>query len=137
MELSTPTCDPRFRLEDLRELAEIGLLRLPVQEAESRRAKRMQAVVASASELSRRLASHTHCMLVNCQGSHGVGNLVEESEQLHSALTQYAELVRSVVTDCRRAIDGFGTIASVESGADPRGDTAPVNRPRGVQRRAG
>jgi hypothetical protein len=137
MELSTLTRDPAFNLDDLRALADMGLLRLPIEEAESRRANRMRAVVATATELSRTLASYTHCMLVNCQGSHGTGNLVTETEQLHAALARYAELVRSVASDRRRILDTSGTGPTIESAAGTRERATVDTGSKAARRKAG
>lgn len=104
MELSTPTRDATIRLDDLRALAALGLLRLPAGEAEARRAARMRTMVDAASQLTRAVAAHTHCLLVNCQGSHGTGNLADETERLHAALAEYGELVRELGREGRHLL---------------------------------
>jgi hypothetical protein len=93
--------------DDLVTLAHVALLRLPLRGPESERAARFRTLIAAASELSRTVASHTHCMLVNCQGSHGVGDLAAESRELFHALARYAELVREIAREYRRfTVDG-------------------------------
>ena len=96
MDQPTKHRNATVRLDDLRALTELGLLRLPSPAAESRRTTHMRTVVAAASDLDRALASQIRCMLVNCQGSHGAGDLPRETEELHAALMQYAELVHDV-----------------------------------------
>lgn len=105
MELSIASSDVTIRLDDLRVLTELGLLRLPSPDAESRRATSMRNVVAAATTLNQALASHARCMLVNCQGTHGAGDLATETEQLHAALARYAELIQGAVRD-REGITG-------------------------------
>ena len=108
--------DTTIRLEDLHVIAQLGLLRHATKDAEARRAKAMRVVADAAAELTRALGSHTRCFLVNCQGSHGAGDLPEETEQLHAALAQYAAVVEHTVRE-RRQIDG--SVAS-ESRAESR-----------------
>jgi hypothetical protein len=105
MELSAVPRDVTHSIDELRMLAEICLLRLPIREAESRRAARMRTVVAAAADLTKALGDHTHCMLVNCQGSHGAGDLAAETERLHVAFANYCEVLRSVTKDHRRLLE--------------------------------
>ena len=97
MELSGTPFDATISLENLRVATQIGLLRLPTQEAEAERVARMRALVAAEADLNRALSTHARCFLVNCQGSHGTGNLAYETEQLHAALTRYAALIQESV----------------------------------------
>ena len=97
--------DATLRLEDLQVVAQLGLLRHSAEDAEARRAAAMRVVADAAAELTRALTSHTRCFLVNCQGSHGAGNLLEETALLHAALVQYAAIVQHTVRE-RRQIDG-------------------------------
>jgi hypothetical protein len=105
MELASVPRDVTYSIEELRALAEICVSRLPIREAEAKRAARMRSVVAAAADLGRALGAHTHSMLVNCQGSHGNGNLARETEELHVALARYAEVVRGLAKDHRRLLD--------------------------------
>jgi hypothetical protein len=119
MELSHPDHDATLSLEDLQVIAEIGLLRNPIREAETKRAALVRTIVVAQSELAHALASHTRCMLVNGQGTPGIGNLAQETEQLHAAFARYAELVRSAASDRRRFVDN--TIGRI--GVDGEGVT--------------
>jgi hypothetical protein len=124
MELSTPAQDATVCLDDLRALAELGLMRLSGPEEEARRAARMRLVVAAASDLSHTLVSHTRCMLVNCQGSRGVGNLAYETDQLHAALSRYADLVHDVVREGPRIVEA----ASADDTKRHRSQEVPAPR---------
>jgi hypothetical protein len=97
MELTSTPPEATISLEELQLVTQLGLLRLPTQEAETKRLALMRALVAAEADLNRALSTHTRCFLVNCQGSHGTGNLAYETEQLHAALTRYAELVQTTV----------------------------------------
>src|SRR5687768_18554085 len=110
MERSEPS-ETTIRLEDLRVIAQLALLRHATADAEARRATAMRAVADAAAELTRALGSHTRCFLVNCQGSHGAGDLEEETEQLYAALAHYAALVQHTVRE-RRQIDGSVVVES-------------------------
>jgi hypothetical protein len=105
MEPSQSAPHVTLRLSDLQALAQISTLRLPLREAESRRAARVRAVLAAGSDLSRQLAAHTHCLLVNCQGSHGTGDLERETAELHAAAARYVALVGELVRDYGRLLD--------------------------------
>ena len=109
MDQSTKHRTATVRVDDLRALTELGLLRLPSPAAESRRAAHMRTVVVAATALNHALASQIRCMLVNCQGSHGAGDLARETEELHAALMQYAELVHDVGRDRERILTGVAT----------------------------
>jgi hypothetical protein len=87
--------------EDLQALAELATMRLPLRAPESRRVERIRTLLVASSELCRTLSAHTHCALVNCQGSHGTGSLEHEGEALFSAIQQYAELLHELVADYR------------------------------------
>ena len=87
--------------EDLQALAELATMRLPLRAPESRRVERMRTLLVASSELCRTLSAHTHCALVNCQGSHGTGSLEQEGEALFAAIQQYAGLLHELVADYR------------------------------------
>jgi hypothetical protein len=121
MDQSTKHRNATVRLDDLRALTELGLLRLPSPAAESRRAAHMRTVVAAASALNHALTSQIRCMLVNCQGSHGAGDLLRETEELYAALVQYAELVHDVGRDRERIVTGVATeVMKVQDASEPR-----------------
>ena len=122
MERSTSP-DTTIRLEDLQMIAQLGLLRHATADAEARRAKAMRTVADAAAELTRALGSHTRCFLVNCQGSHGAGDLLEETEQLHAALANYAALVQHTVRE-RRQIDGSVPVESRKTAGAREGRAA-------------
>ena len=115
MEHSMPS-DATIRLEDLQVIAQLGLLRHSAEDVEARRAAAMRVVADAAAELTRALTSHTRCFLVNCQGSHGAGNLLEETVELHAALANYAAVVEHMVRE-RRQIDGSVPSESRKPGA--------------------
>jgi hypothetical protein len=109
------------RLDDLRALTELGLLRLPSADAEARRTAHMRTVVAAASELDRALASQIRCMLVNCQGSRGAGDLARETDALYAALLQYTELVHDVGRDRERIMTGAAPeVMKDQDASEPR-----------------
>ena len=87
--------------EDLQALAELATMRLPLRAPESRRVERIRTLLVASSELCRTLSAHTHCALVNCQGSHGTGSLEHEGDALFAAIQQYAELLHELVADYR------------------------------------
>jgi hypothetical protein len=121
MDQSTKSRNATVRLDDLRALTELGLLRLPSPAAESRRAAHMRAVVTAATALNHALASQIRCMLVNCQGSHGAGDLARETDQFHAALMHYAELVHDVGRDRERIMTGVATeVVKAEDASDVR-----------------
>ena len=132
MERSIPS-DATIRLQDLQVIAQLGLLRHATADAEARRAKAMRAVADAAAELTRAIGSHTRCFLVNCQGSHGAGNLLEETEQLHAALARYAAIVEHTVRE-RRQIDGSAltesrrTTGAREARTPSSPSTSPLRR---------
>ncbi|AHG89399.1 hypothetical protein J421_1862 [Gemmatirosa kalamazoonensis] len=102
MDLVSTADSVTIRHDDLATLAQVALLRLPLRAAESERAARYRTLVAAATELARVLNSHIHCTLVNCQGSHGVGDLSAEADELFVALERYGTLVRQVAAEYRR-----------------------------------
>src|SRR5688500_7602269 len=87
--------------EDLETLAQVAMLRFPLRASEARRLERMRAVLAAGAELGRTLGSYTHCGLVNCQGSHGVGSLCAEGEAFFAAFVRYTELMHEVAEEYR------------------------------------
>ena len=99
---TTTTDDPVLRQADLEAVASIAMLRLPLRGPECARAARMRTLLSAASELSRVLASHTHTMLVNCQGSHGTGDPTLVTAELTDALRRYSDLVRQTADEYRR-----------------------------------
>jgi len=134
MELSRTPSDATVSLEDLRVAAQIGLLRLPTQEAEAKRLTLMRALVAAEADLNRALGTHARCFLVNCQGSHGTGNLAYETEQLHAALTRFLELVQETVRSPQHL--GDSAVSEGRRGAATR-ETGPVSgTPKVALRRA-
>lgn len=121
-----PTPPPQVTLsrDDLATIAEVATLRFPLRVAESRRLERMRTLVASANELCRTLGAYTHCALVNCQGSHGVGSVHEQGEAFHAALERYAALVREVAADYRRFTE------EAPAGFVPTGELERIQRPQ-------
>ena len=92
-------------LMELRALSEICTLRLPLREAEHRRVERVREALAAGSELARAVGSHTHCLLVNCQGSHGAGDPAREADALHAALARYSALVGALTQEYPHLIE--------------------------------
>lgn len=137
MELSNRDHDATISLEDLQAIAEIGLLRMPIKEVESKRAALVRTIVAAESELAHILASHTRCMLVNGQGTPGIGNLAHETERLHAALARYAELVRDVSSDRRRLAEIASGRSRTEGIEMSRDRAAGSSSPNAPLRRAG
>ncbi|MEO5816088.1 MAG: hypothetical protein ABIT20_12500 [Gemmatimonadaceae bacterium] len=82
-----------FSPRDLAVVARVVTARLPLREGETRRLARMRQLLASAGELNRTLATHTHHSLVNCQGSHGVGDIAVDTNALFEALAEFAVLI--------------------------------------------
>ena len=126
MELTSTPPEATISLEELQIVTQLGLLRLPTQEAETKRVTLMRALVAAEADLNRALSAHTRCFLVNCQGSHGTGNLAYETEQLHAALTRYAELVRATVR-ALHLVDG-GVVTEGRKGAASRTPKVTLRR---------
>ena len=111
---------PILTREDLATIAEVATLRFPLRAAESRRLERMRTLLAASTELCRTLNAYTHCALVNCQGSHGVGSVREQGEAFHVALERYAGLVREVASDYRRfTVDTADAPAELEFPVEP------------------
>ncbi len=134
MELSRTPPDATISLEDLRVATQLGLLRLPTQEAETRRVTLMRALVAAEADLNRALGIHSRCFLVNCQGSHGTGNLAYETEQLHAALARYATLIQETVYE-HQHMDGSAATESRKDAAS-RDNRATPGTPKVILRRA-
>jgi hypothetical protein len=80
----------------------------------------MRLLLASAGELNRTLATHTHRALVNCQGSHGVGDIAVDTNALFEALANYAALIRETA-DAYRWLNTAD--ADVEVSLDARHDS--------------
>ena len=121
MDQPTKHRNATVRPDDLRALTELGLLRLPSPAAEARRTAHMRTVVDAATALNHALASQIRCMLVNCQGSHGAGDLGRETEELYAALVRYAELVHDVGRDRERIITGVATeVVKSQETSEPR-----------------
>lgn len=136
MELPNSDTHATISLEDLQAVTEMGLARMSIQEAEAKRGALVRRILAAESELAHILASHTRCMLVNGQGTPGVGNLAHETVLLHTALTQYARLVHDVAHDRRRAVDGATSRARGHASDTARERTAERSTPRPSLRRA-
>ena len=120
MEQPTKTRNATVRLDDLLALTEHGLLRLPSADAEARRTEHMRTVLAAASELDRALASQIRCMLVNCQGSRGNGDLAEETDAMFAALLRFTELVHDIGRDRERIMSGPAEVLKVQESSDAR-----------------
>jgi hypothetical protein len=120
MEQSTKSRNATVRLDDLRALTELGLLRLHSADAEARRTAHMRTVLAAATELDRALASQIRCMLVNCQGSRGNGDLAQETDAMFAALLRYTELVHDIGRDRERIVSGPAEVLKVQEGSDAR-----------------
>jgi hypothetical protein len=97
-----PPAQAAIACDDLATLAEVAMLRFPLRAAESRRLERMRAVLAASTELGQAVSAYTHCALVNCQGSHGVGSVREQGVAFYAALERYAVLVRELADDYRQ-----------------------------------
>jgi hypothetical protein len=114
-----PPFTARIAAEDLATLAEVASLRFPLRAAESRRLERMRTLLAAATDVGQALGAYTHCALVNCQGSHGVGSVHEHGERFMVALTLYAELVRDVAAEYRHHVDGGSQSPRLLAGLGP------------------
>ncbi|MGZ8376666.1 MAG: hypothetical protein ACXWZS_07035 [Gemmatirosa sp.] len=110
--------------EDLATLAQVAMLRFPLRAAESRRLERMRVLLAASAELGRALNAYTHCGLVNCQGSHGVGSLGTEGEAFYTAFVQYADLMRETAAEFRRFTDEGPAAAVALVGSEPQLEVA-------------
>jgi hypothetical protein len=107
--------------DDLQALAELATMRLPLRAPESRRLERMRTLLVASSELCRALSAHTHCALVNCQGSHGTGSLHEEGEALFQAMTRYSALLHEMVSDYQHlTAETVAPVLTLESGGTRR-----------------
>jgi hypothetical protein len=97
-----------FSPRDLAVVARVVTARLPLREGEARRLARMRQLLASAGELNRTLAAHTHRSLVNVQGSQGVGDIAVDTNALYESLAEYAELIRETA-------DAYRWLATAEA----------------------
>ncbi|MDB4882106.1 MAG: hypothetical protein JWL95_872 [Gemmatimonadetes bacterium] len=108
-----------FSRRDLAVVAEAVTARFPLRAGEARRLARMRLLLASAADLNRTLATHTHRSLVHCQGSHGVGDIAVDTHALFEALGAYAALIR----DTADAYRGLETDTDVEMRREVARDT--------------
>ena len=92
--------------DDLRVVAQALMLRLPLRGAETRRVARMHELLERSSELGRAVTAQTHCGRVHCQGSHGAGDLIGDTDALQRAFAAYASLVQAVAAEYRGVVDG-------------------------------
>jgi hypothetical protein len=120
MEQPTKTRNATVRLDDLRALTDLGLLRLPSADGEARRTAHMRTILAAATDLDRALASQIRCMLVNCQGSRGNGDLAQETDAMFAALLRYTELVHDIGRDRERIVSGPAEVLRVQEGSEAR-----------------
>jgi hypothetical protein len=103
----SPGPSAAFQRRELDAVRRVVLMRLPQHTAEWHRLQRMRALIDAASELSRVLASHTRCTLVDCGGSQGTGDLAAETERLFEALERYADVVRDIAVEYDRFADAL------------------------------
>lgn len=87
--------------EDLQIVAEMAVMRLPLRAPEQRRVSRIRELLAAEAELGRAVSAHTQHALINCQGSHGAANLVDDTTTLFQALVSYAALLKLVAAEYR------------------------------------
>jgi len=92
--------------DDLRVVAQALMLRLPLRAAESRRVSRMHELLDRSSELARAVVAQTHCGRVHCQGTHGAGDLVADTDALQVAFAAYASIVQAIAEEYRSIVDG-------------------------------
>lgn len=137
MELTNSDTHAMISLEDLQAVTEMSLARMPIPERESTRAALVRKIIAAESELAHILASHTRCMLVNGQGTPGVGNLAQETLRLHATLAQYAQLVHDVAHGRGRPVEGVTGWGRAEASDAVRARAAGSSIPRPSLRRAG
>lgn len=109
--------------QDLVVVAEAVMARFDVRANEARRLVRMRQLLASAAGLNRTLATHTHRALVHGQGSHGVGDIAEDSLAMFDALAGYATLIRETAEEYR----WLATDTDVQMGLDI-GASSPTER---------
>ena len=105
--------------EDFESVANAVMDRFSLRAAEGRRLAMVRELLATAAELNRTLATHTHRSLVHCQGSHGVGDIAADTVALFEALDAFA-------TRLRDTADAYRTMASfrddqmrLDSAGDP------------------
>jgi hypothetical protein len=110
-----------FAQQDLDAVSDVAMMRLPLRAAEWQRLQRMRALLDAATELTRQFGSYTQCMLVNCGGSHGVGDLSAETEAMFGALERYATVVREIAAEYARMrttrVPDLGLLAGSAAGA--------------------
>jgi hypothetical protein len=87
--------------DDLRIVAEMVEMRLPLRTPEQRRVQRAREVLAAEADLARAISVHTQHALISCQGSHGAANLADDTASLYAALANYAAVVREVADEYR------------------------------------
>jgi hypothetical protein len=90
--------------EDLRIVAAVVEMRLPLRAPEQRRVARARQVLAAEAELGRAVTVHTQHALISCQGSHGAANLPEDTAALYAALASYATIIRDVADEYRSLV---------------------------------
>jgi hypothetical protein len=90
--------------DDLDVVTHVAMMRLPLRAAETHRLELMRMLLEAEADLSRALAAHTHCALVNFRGSHGTSDLGGEARLLWEALERYTELVADVAAEYRLAV---------------------------------
>jgi hypothetical protein len=113
--------------EDLRVAAHAMLLRLPLRTPETRRIARVRELLDVSSELTRLMAAQTHCGRVQCQGSHGTGDLVAQTETLYESLAVFGALVQEIAREYRKVVapdaspslDGFPMLSTAASASAP------------------
>ena len=103
---------------DLAVVAEAVTARFPLRAGETRRLARVRQLLASAGELNRMLAAHTHRVLVHCQGSHGVGDITMDSQALYEALAAYAVLIQETADAYRGLEDDTEVQMRLDVGRD-------------------
>jgi hypothetical protein len=102
-ELEIPTASVISR-EDLRIVAEMVEMRLPLRAPEQRRVQRAREVLAAEAELARAISVHTQHALISCQGSHGAANLADDTASLHASLAHFAAVIRDVADEYRSLV---------------------------------
>jgi len=111
-ELEIPTSTVISR-EDLRIVADVVEMRLPLRTPEQRRVVRAREVLAAEAELGRAVTVHTQHALISCQGSHGAADLAEDTAALYAALARYAAVIREVANEYRGLVQASETPLSL------------------------
>jgi hypothetical protein len=88
-------------LDDLTLVSEAVMHRATHRAVEQHRVARIRELLGAASRLGRALSVHTHHALVNCQGTHGIGDPVSDAVALHDVFAAYAAVLRDVAAECR------------------------------------